>query len=50
MGVVQSVLFLFTFRFVFGGAVQGGPAHYADFFVPGYACGHRGDASRDGCR
>jgi ABC-2 type transport system permease protein len=36
MGVVQSVLFLFTFRFVFGGAVQGGSARYVDFFVPGY--------------
>ncbi len=36
MGVVQAVLFLFTFRFVFGGAVQGGAARYADYFVPGY--------------
>jgi ABC transporter DrrB family efflux protein len=36
MGVVQSVLFLFSFRFVFGGAVQGGAPAYVDFFVPGY--------------
>jgi ABC transporter DrrB family efflux protein len=36
MGVVQSVLFLFMFRFVFGGYAQGGAAHYADFFVPAY--------------
>jgi ABC-2 type transport system permease protein len=36
MGVVQSVLFLFMFRFVFGGAIQGGASRYADFFVPGY--------------
>jgi ABC-2 type transport system permease protein len=36
MGVVQSVLFLFTFRYVFGGYIQGGAPRYADFFVPGY--------------
>lgn len=36
MGVATSVLFLFSFRFVFGGAVQGGAPAYADFFVPGY--------------
>jgi len=36
MGVVQSVLFLFSFRYVFGGYIQGGGARYADFFVPGY--------------
>jgi len=36
MGVVQSVLFLFSFRYVFGGYIQGGAARYADFFVPGY--------------
>ena len=36
MGVVQSVLFLFTFRYVFGGAIQGGSAQYVAFFVPGY--------------
>jgi ABC-2 type transport system permease protein/oleandomycin transport system permease protein len=36
MGVVQSVLFLFSFRYVFGGYIQGGAQRYADFFVPGY--------------
>jgi ABC-2 type transport system permease protein len=36
MGIVQSVLFLFSFRYVFGGYVQGGASRYADFFVPGY--------------
>jgi ABC-2 type transport system permease protein len=36
MGVVQSVLFLFMFRYVFGGYIQGGASRYADFFVPGY--------------
>jgi ABC transporter DrrB family efflux protein len=36
MGIVQSVLFLFMFRYVFGGYAQGGGARYADFFVPGY--------------
>jgi ABC-2 type transport system permease protein len=36
MGVVQSVLFLFAFRYVFGGYITGGPSRYADFFVPGY--------------
>jgi ABC transporter DrrB family efflux protein len=36
MGVVQSVLFLFTFRYVFGGAIQGGSSQYVEFFVPGY--------------
>ncbi len=36
MAVVQSVLFLFMFRYVFGGYIQGGASRYADFFVPGY--------------
>jgi ABC-2 type transport system permease protein len=36
MGIVQSVLFLFSFRYVFGGYVQGGASRYADFLVPGY--------------
>jgi ABC-2 type transport system permease protein len=36
MGVVQSVMFLFSFRYVFGGYIQGGGMRYADFFVPGY--------------
>jgi len=36
MGVVQSALFLFSFRFVFGGAVHIGGAPYVEFLVPGY--------------
>jgi ABC-2 type transport system permease protein/oleandomycin transport system permease protein len=36
MGIVQSVMFLFSFRYVFGGYIQGGGSRYADFFVPGY--------------
>lgn len=36
MGIVQSVMFLFSFRYVFGGAVAGGGVHYAYFFIPGY--------------
>ena len=36
MGIVQSVLFLFSFRYVFGGAMQGGAANYVRFFVPAY--------------
>src|SRR5215471_8044160 len=36
MGVVQSVLFLFSFRYVFGGAIHAGPTSYVDFLVPAY--------------
>lgn len=36
LGIVQSVMFLFSFRYVFGGYIQGGATRYADFFVPGY--------------
>jgi len=36
MAVVQSALFLFAFRYVFGGAIQAGPSAYVDFLVPGY--------------
>jgi ABC transporter DrrB family efflux protein len=36
MGIVQSVMFLFMFRFVFGGAVATGAASYVDYLVPGY--------------
>ncbi|MGH9016903.1 MAG: ABC transporter permease [Acidimicrobiales bacterium] len=36
MGIVQSALFLFSFRFVFGGAIHTGAAAYVDFLVPGY--------------
>ena len=36
MGIVQSALFLFSFRFVFGGAIHTGSPAYVDFLVPGY--------------
>jgi ABC transporter DrrB family efflux protein len=36
MGIVQSALFLFSFRFVFGGAIHTGSGGYVDFLVPGY--------------
>ena len=36
MAVVQSALFLFAFRYVFGGAIQAGPSDYVDYLVPGY--------------
>jgi ABC transporter DrrB family efflux protein len=36
MGVVQGALFLFCFRYVFGGAVRVGAIPYVDFLVPGY--------------
>jgi ABC transporter DrrB family efflux protein len=36
MGIVQSALFLFSFRFVFGGAIHTGALTYVDFLVPGY--------------
>ena len=36
MGIVQSGLFLFSFRFVFGGAIHTGALSYVDFLVPGY--------------
>ncbi|MGH3305054.1 MAG: ABC transporter permease [Streptosporangiaceae bacterium] len=36
MGVVQSALFLFSFRYVFGGAIHAGAASYVDFLVPAY--------------
>jgi ABC-2 type transport system permease protein len=36
MGVVQSALFLFSFRFVFGGAIHTTGFSYVDFLVPGY--------------
>jgi ABC-2 type transport system permease protein len=34
--VMQSVLFLFIFRYVLGGAVVGGTTAYTEFLVPGY--------------
>ena len=36
MAVVQSALFLFSFRYVFGGAIHTGASAYVDFLVPGY--------------
>jgi ABC-2 type transport system permease protein len=36
MGIVQSALFLFSFRFVFGGAIHIGSLTYVDYLVPGY--------------
>ncbi|MBF6237010.1 ABC transporter permease [Nocardia otitidiscaviarum] len=35
MGVVQSVVFLLIFRYVFGGAIGVGAMPYVDFMVPG---------------
>jgi ABC-2 type transport system permease protein len=36
MGVVQSVMFLFSFRYVFGGAIHAGATSYVVFLVPAY--------------
>ncbi len=36
MAVVQSVLFLFTFRYVFGGAIHAGGLSYVNYLVPAY--------------
>jgi ABC-2 type transport system permease protein len=36
MGIVQSGLFLFSFRYVFGGAIHTGSVSYVDFLVPAY--------------
>jgi len=36
MAVVQSALFLFSFRYVFGGAIQVGASSYVDYLVPAY--------------
>jgi ABC-2 type transport system permease protein len=37
MGTIQGALFLFMFRYVFGGAIStGGPISYVDFLVPGF--------------
>ncbi len=36
MGVVQSALFLFSFRYVFGGAIHAGATRYVEFLVPAY--------------
>ncbi len=37
MGTIQGALFLFMFRYVFGGAIEtGGELDYVDFLVPGF--------------
>jgi ABC-2 type transport system permease protein len=36
MSIVQSVMFLFSFRYVFGGAIDAGPSSYVDYLVPAY--------------
>jgi ABC-2 type transport system permease protein len=36
MAVVQSALFLFSFRYVFGGAIHAGASSYVDYLVPAY--------------
>lgn len=37
MGTIQGALFLFMFRYVFGGAIEtGGAISYVDFLVPGF--------------
>jgi ABC-2 type transport system permease protein len=36
MGIVQAALFLFSFRYVFGGAIHAGTTSYVDFLVPSY--------------
>jgi ABC-2 type transport system permease protein len=36
MGIIQSALFLFSFRYVFGGAIHAGSVSYVDYLVPAY--------------
>jgi len=36
MAVVQSALFLFSFRYVFGGAIHASATSYVDYLVPAY--------------
>jgi ABC transporter DrrB family efflux protein len=36
MGIVQSALFLFCFRYVLGGAIHAGQTNYVDFLVPSF--------------
>ncbi len=36
MGIVQSGMFLFSFRYVFGGAIHAGPVSYVNYLVPAY--------------
>ena len=36
MGMVQSAMFLFAFRYVFGGAIRVHGSSYTNFLIPGY--------------
>jgi ABC-2 type transport system permease protein len=36
LGTVQGALFLFMFRYIFGGAINPGGLDYVDFLVPGF--------------
>jgi ABC-2 type transport system permease protein len=36
MAIVQSAMFLFSFRYVFGGAIHAGHLSYVDYLVPAY--------------
>jgi ABC-2 type transport system permease protein len=36
MSIVQAGMFLFSFRYVFGGAIHAGPVSYVDYLVPAY--------------
>jgi ABC-2 type transport system permease protein len=36
MAIVQSGMFLFSFRYVFGGAIQAGHLSYVEYLVPAY--------------
>lgn len=36
MGLAQSAMFLFSFRYIFGGAIHVGAVTYVDYLVPGY--------------
>jgi ABC-2 type transport system permease protein len=36
MGIIQTALFLFMFRYVFGGAIRVGSTGYAGYLIPGY--------------
>jgi ABC-2 type transport system permease protein len=36
VGIVQSAMFLFSFRYVLGGAIHAGATSYVDFLVPAY--------------
>src|SRR6516162_4183680 len=36
VGTIQGAMFLLIFRYVFGGAINGGGSSYVDFLVPGF--------------